>query len=95
MDLDYVLTRVAARLAHNCQQHLVKSPAGFRIPNRPVVEPMRLQPVVFALVSDKNRRCDPLRIRTTNANDPDSTFACGRGYGCNRILFVHEKADLS
>ena len=95
MDLYYVLTSVTARLAHDCQQDLVKDFVAFRIPDRAVVEHVRFQPAVFGLGSDEKRCCDSLGVRTANANYADPAFAHRRGDSRNRVLFVHRKAVSS
>lgn len=89
MDLYDVLTGVTARLAHDGKQHLVKDFARLWISNHAVVEHVRFQPAVFALISQKKGSCDSLRVWTANADYADSPFSFGRGYRCNRVLFVH------
>jgi hypothetical protein len=56
MNLDGVLPRVTARLAHDRKKNFVKDPIGLWIPDAAVIKTVRFQQAVFTRRADKSSR---------------------------------------
>ena len=91
VNFDHVLTGVAARLAHDREQHFIENPLAHRIADFAVVQPMRFEFTTLPMRTTKNLCRDIFRADAADAHDRNSTFTGWRGNRGNRILFIHKR----